>query len=93
MTEGKNPLAKIWLRCVQEAYLEEFGQFFQDLTQVMQSILHFGKSVGLEMSGEDVEELVDEHNEDVTKKLQDIYAEVQQMAGEEVDEDKYTGRG
>lgn len=50
----------------------------------MQSLLDFGKSVSLELSGEDVEKLMDEHNEDVTKKLQDIYVEVQQMAEEEV---------
>lgn len=41
---------------------------------VVQSITNFWKSMGLEMSGQNVEELVGEHNEElITEKLQDLH--------------------
>lgn len=50
-----------------------------DISHVVQSTVYFGKSMGLEVNGKDMEELVDEHNEELaTDELQDLHIQVQQ---------------
>ncbi|XP_066242692.1 tigger transposable element-derived protein 1-like [Saccopteryx leptura] len=85
---------KLWPGCVHVTDFEGFEPSADDPTHVVQSIVDLGKSMGLEVSGEDVEELVDDHSEELTtEELQDLHPEVQLMAVEEVasNEEEETG--
>ncbi|XP_066131217.1 tigger transposable element-derived protein 1-like [Saccopteryx bilineata] len=86
---------KLWPGCVHERDFEGFEPPPDDPTHVVQSFVDLGKSVGLEVSGEDVEELVDDRSEEklTTEELQDLHLELHQTADEEVasDEEEETG--
>ena len=52
------------------------------------------KSKGLDVSGQDVEELVDDHREELTtEELQDLQMQHQQMAAEEIASEEEEERG
>ncbi|XP_048366890.1 tigger transposable element-derived protein 1-like isoform X1 [Sphaerodactylus townsendi] len=80
---------KLWPGCVHERDLEGFEPSPDDPTHVVRSIVDLGKSMGLEVSGEDVEELVDGHSEELTtEELPVLHLELQRMADEEVASDE-----
>nr|XP_053643175.1 tigger transposable element-derived protein 1-like [Cherax quadricarinatus]XP_053643176.1 tigger transposable element-derived protein 1-like [Cherax quadricarinatus]XP_053643177.1 tigger transposable element-derived protein 1-like [Cherax quadricarinatus]XP_053643178.1 tigger transposable element-derived protein 1-like [Cherax quadricarinatus] len=62
---------KLWPQCVEERDFEVFGANPRGPMPVVESIVALGKSMGLEVSGEDVKELVEEDNELTTEELQD----------------------
>ncbi|XP_066444151.1 E3 ubiquitin-protein ligase ZFP91 isoform X1 [Eleutherodactylus coqui] len=76
---------KLWPGCVPERDLEGSEPSPDDPIHMVQSIVDLGKSMGLEVSVEDVEELVDDPSEELTtEELQDLHLEMQQTAdGEE----------
>ena len=52
---------------------------------VVEVILSLGKSMGLEVDGDNMEELVENHNTELTtEELQDLQMEQQQMAAKEL---------
>ncbi|XP_069940538.1 tigger transposable element-derived protein 1-like [Cherax quadricarinatus] len=57
---------KLWPECVDKRDFEGFEANPENPVPVEESIVALGKSMGLEVSGEDVEELVEEDNEELT---------------------------
>ncbi|XP_069956616.1 tigger transposable element-derived protein 1-like [Cherax quadricarinatus] len=57
---------KLWPECVDKRDFEGFEANPEKPMPVEESIVALGKSLGLEVSGEDVEELVEEDNEELT---------------------------
>lgn len=67
---------KLWPECGLKKGFEGFKDDPDDPTPILESIVLFGKSMGLDVSGQDVEELVDDYREEVSKeKLQDLQLE------------------
>ncbi|XP_069961426.1 tigger transposable element-derived protein 1 isoform X7 [Cherax quadricarinatus] len=76
---------KLWPECVLQKDLEGFEADHDDPTPVVESVVSLGKSMGLDVSDQDVEELVDDHTEELTtKELQELHLEKQQIAAEEI---------
>nr|XP_053640973.1 tigger transposable element-derived protein 1-like [Cherax quadricarinatus] len=57
---------KLWPECVDKKDFEGFEANPERIMPVEESIVALGKSLGLEVSGDDVEELVEEDNEELT---------------------------
>nr|XP_053643709.1 tigger transposable element-derived protein 1-like [Cherax quadricarinatus] len=57
---------KLWPECVDKRDFEGFEANPENPMPVEESIVALGKSLGLEVSGEDVEELVEEDSEELT---------------------------
>ena len=57
-------------------------------------IVSLGKSMGLELNAEDVEELVEEHRTELsTEELPDLQKEQQQIVAEEISSGEEEGKG
>ncbi|XP_053648174.2 tigger transposable element-derived protein 1 [Cherax quadricarinatus] len=79
---------KLWPECVDKRDFEGFEANPENPVPVEESIVALGKSLGLEVSGEDVEELVEEDNEELTTdelldQLQQQEATPEEIASEE----------
>ncbi|XP_064121715.1 tigger transposable element-derived protein 1-like [Macrobrachium nipponense] len=78
---------KLYTKASFQTCFEDFVEFEADPTLVVESIVSLGKSIGSDVSGEEVEELVDTHGEELTaEELQDLQQGQQQMANEESEE-------
>nr|XP_053634985.1 tigger transposable element-derived protein 1-like [Cherax quadricarinatus]XP_053634986.1 tigger transposable element-derived protein 1-like [Cherax quadricarinatus]XP_053634987.1 tigger transposable element-derived protein 1-like [Cherax quadricarinatus]XP_053634988.1 tigger transposable element-derived protein 1-like [Cherax quadricarinatus] len=65
--------------------LSGFGAGSEDPMPVVESIVALGNSTGLDASGKDVEELVEEDNEELTiEELQELHPEHQQTIAQEI---------
>lgn len=68
---------KLWPGCI----AEEFDSYPDEYTHVVQTIVDLGMSMGLEVSGEYVEELMRNHREReefTTEALQNLHLQLQQ---------------
>ncbi|GCC33435.1 hypothetical protein chiPu_0011904 [Chiloscyllium punctatum] len=78
---------KLWPECVAGRDFEGFEE-----PPVVPVIVSLGKSMGLEVSGEDVEELVEDHkNELTTEKLQHLHKMQQEEVAEEIASEEEKG--
>nr|XP_053647234.1 tigger transposable element-derived protein 1-like [Cherax quadricarinatus] len=76
---------KLWPECVLKKVFGGFEADADDPTPVVESIVSLGESMGLDVNGQDVEELVDDHREELsTDELQDLQLELQQAITEEI---------
>ena len=76
---------KLWPECVLKKDFKGCKADPDDRMPVVEFIVSLGKSMGLDVSGQDVEELVDDHREVLTtEELQNLQLEQQQMAAEEI---------
>nr|XP_053631974.1 tigger transposable element-derived protein 1-like [Cherax quadricarinatus] len=76
---------KLWPECVQERDFEGFGADPKEPIPVVESIVALGKPLGLEVSGEDVEELVEDHREELaTEELQELHLQQQEITAQEI---------
>lgn len=76
---------KLWPEYVLARDLYGFEAEPDGPTPVVESIVSLEKSMGLDVSGQAVEELVDDHREELTtEELQDLQQEQQWMAAEEI---------
>ena len=76
-------LNSAWKKLWPESYLEkDFEGFEPEPVPIVESIVSLGKSMGLEVDGDDVEELLDAHNQELTtEELQHL--QQQQTVAEE----------
>lgn len=73
---------KLWPACVPERDFEGFGE--ETGAPEVEEIVSIGKTLGLEVNEEDVEELLDDHKEDLnTTELQELQNEQQKTLTEE----------
>ncbi|XP_076362184.1 uncharacterized protein LOC143253020 [Tachypleus tridentatus] len=84
---------KLWPDSVADRDFEGF-----EAEPVVEDIVSLGKCMGMNVSGDDVEELVEDHNTElIAEELQDLQKEQQQKATEEVssdeEEEKFTNQG
>ncbi|GCC45015.1 hypothetical protein chiPu_0028859, partial [Chiloscyllium punctatum] len=80
---------KLWPECVAGRHFEGFKE-----PPVMPVIVSLGKSMGLEVSEEDVEELVEDHkNELTTEELQHLHKMQQEEVAEEISSEEEKGAG
>ncbi|GCC30802.1 hypothetical protein chiPu_0009256 [Chiloscyllium punctatum] len=78
---------KLWPECVAGRDFEDFEE-----PPVVPVIVSLGKSMGLEVSEEDVEELVEDHkNELTTEELQDLHKTQQEEVAEEISSEEEEG--
>nr|XP_053647227.1 tigger transposable element-derived protein 1-like isoform X3 [Cherax quadricarinatus] len=76
---------KLWPECVLKKVFGGFEADAYNPTPVVESIVSLGESMGLDVNGQDVEELVDDHREELTTdELQDLQLELQQIIAEEI---------
>ncbi|XP_028575874.2 uncharacterized protein LOC114592144 isoform X1 [Podarcis muralis] len=76
---------ELWPAAVPEGVFEDV----EEDAAVVEDIVSLGKSLGLEVSREDVEELVEDHKTELTtEELQNILMEQQQAATEELSEEE-----
>ncbi|XP_069168651.1 tigger transposable element-derived protein 1-like [Procambarus clarkii] len=74
---------KLWPKCVAERDFEGFEP--EPEVPLVEEIVSLGRQLGLELDGANVEELVEEHNENLTtEKLQALQKEQQEEAAEEI---------
>ncbi|XP_069178432.1 tigger transposable element-derived protein 1-like [Procambarus clarkii] len=74
---------KLWPECVAERDFERFQPELE--VPLVEEIVSLGLQLGLELDGADVEELVEEHNEELTTdELQALQKEQQQEVAEEI---------
>ncbi|XP_069961022.1 tigger transposable element-derived protein 1-like [Cherax quadricarinatus] len=74
---------KLWPDCVDKRDFEGFGTDPDEPMSVVKSIVALGSSMGLDVSLEDVEELVEDHNEELTtEELQELQQEEQHIAAQ-----------
>ncbi|XP_076358046.1 uncharacterized protein LOC143250798 isoform X2 [Tachypleus tridentatus] len=79
---------KLWPDSVAD---RDFGGF--EAESVVEDTVSLGKCMGLNVSGDDVEELVEDNNTELTtEELQDLQKEQQQKATEKVSSDEEEGR-
>lgn len=81
----------LWPASVSARDLEEPEQN----AAVVEEIVSLGMSMGLEVDSEDVEELVEDHNAELTTELRDLHMEQQQEVAEELssEEEKVDSKG
>nr|KAF6463386.1 tigger transposable element derived 1 [Molossus molossus] len=73
---------KLWPECPAERDSQDFED---EPMSVVEDIVTLGKAMGLEVDGEDVEDLVEDHSTELTTgELQDLQREQRQMAAEEL---------
>ncbi|KAF6390255.1 hypothetical protein mRhiFer1_007835 [Rhinolophus ferrumequinum] len=80
-TTMKSAWKKLWPDAVPERVLEDV----EEDAPIVEDIVSLGKSMGLEVSSDDVEELVEDHRTELTtEELQNILTEKQQAETEEL---------
>lgn len=79
-------LNSAWRKLYPEAVPEsKSGGLGEEPDSVVEDIVSMGKSMGLEVNDEDIEELVEEHNQDLTtEELQELHREQQKVFMEKV---------
>lgn len=79
-------LNSAWKKLYPEAVLDsKFEGFGEKPESIVEDIVSMGKSMGLEVNNEDIEELVEEHNQDLTtEELQELHREQQKVFMHEV---------
>nr|XP_057925930.1 tigger transposable element-derived protein 1-like [Doryrhamphus excisus] len=79
---------KLWPECVRKEF-ETFEADPDNRTPIVECIVSLGKSLGLDVSGQDVEELVNDHSEELTtEELQELQVEQQQTAAQDIASDE-----
>ena len=86
---------KLWSGCILGHDLE--GLVHEQVPPVVHEIVYLGKTMGLEVSEDNILELVEEHGQKLTtNKLTDLHHEQQQEVVEEIlsaEEEEKKGRG
>jgi hypothetical protein len=80
----------VWPKIIKERDFEGFVEEPEPATDpVVDDIVIVAESIGLQVDSGDVEELVEEHSEELsTEELQQLLAEQQRMAAEELSEEE-----
>ncbi|XP_034962830.1 tigger transposable element-derived protein 1-like isoform X3 [Zootoca vivipara] len=82
---SQRTLKSAWKKLWPEAVPERVPEEVEEGALIVEDIVSLGKSLGLEVSRDDVEELVEEHKTELTtEELRNILAEQQQAAAEEL---------
>ncbi|XP_034954627.2 tigger transposable element-derived protein 1-like [Zootoca vivipara] len=82
-------LMSAWKTLWPEAFLEGVFEDVEEDAPIVEDIVSLGKSMGLEVSSDDIEELVQDHKTELTtEELQNILTEQQQAATEELSEEE-----